>query len=381
MAQLAEVAFWAALAVLAYSFVGYPCAVALLARWRPRPVAAGDLHPSVTVIIPAYNEAAVIGAKIENGLELDYPRERLEILVASDGSTDETEAVAARYAARGVRLIAYPWRRGKLHVLNDVVPQARGEIVVFTDASAMLDRAALRHLARNFADPTVGCVTGRYRFGDPPRTPREQGEHLYFGWEGFLRRSESRCGSTLGARGALYAIRRDLYPRIEAHLINDDFLIPMRITERGYRTVYEPEALVYEKARVTGRGEFARRVRIAVGNYQQAVALLPMLHPRHGLVAFQFFSHKWLRGVLQAPLLVLLLAASTLADGEFYGWALAAQAAFYGCGAIGFALRDRGVARRLIHLPFYFLMGNLAYLMGMWRFLSGRWEVRWEQVQ
>ncbi|HEY7676894.1 MAG TPA: glycosyltransferase family 2 protein, partial [Candidatus Methylomirabilis sp.] len=258
--------------------------------------------------------------------------------------------------------------------------QAAGEIVVFTDASGMLDRAALRRLVRSFADPTVGCVTGRYRFGDPARTAREQGERLYFGWEGSLRRNESRCGSTLGAHGALYGIRRHLYPRIDPHLINDDFLIPMRITERGYRTVYEPEAVVYEKGRVSGRGEFARRVRIAVGNYQQAFALFRMLHPRHGLVAFQFFSHKWLRGVLQAPLLMALLAASALAGGGLYRWALAAQVAFYACGALGYAVRDRGVGRRLLHIPFYFLMGNLAYLKGMWRFLAGRSEVRWEQV-
>ena len=373
--------FWISLGALAYGFVGYPCLLALLARWRPRPVARGDVEPSVSLIIPAYNEAPVIAAKIENALALDYPPGKLEILVASDGSTDGTESAAGRYRDRGVRVMAYPVRRGKLHLLNDVVPRAAGEIVAFSDASGMLNRAALRALVRNFADPAVGCVTGRYRFGEPPRTPREQGEHLYFGWEGFLRRNESRCGSTLGAHGALYAIRRALYPRVGPHLINDDFLIPMRITEQGYRTVYEPEAVVYERGRVSGRGEFLRRVRIAVGNWQQAFALLPLLHPRHGLVALQFFSHKWLRGVLQAPLLLALLASSALADGALYRWALLAQVAFYACGALGYAVRDRGIGRRLLHLPFYFLMGNLAYLAGMWRFLVGRREVRWEEVR
>ncbi len=373
--------FWIAASALAYGFVGYPCLLALLAWWRPQGVARAEIEPAVTMIIPAYNEAAAIGGKIENALRLDYPRERLEILVVSDGSSDGTVEAAGRYRDRGVRVLGFPVRRGKLSVLNDAVAQATGDIVVFTDASGLLDRAALRRLVRNFADPTVGCATGRYRFGDPPRTPREQGERFYFRWEGTLRRNESRCGSTLGAHGALYAIRKALYPRIEPHLINDDFLIPMRITERGYRTVYEPEAVVYEKGRVSGRGEFARRVRIAVGNYQQAFALLSMLHPRHGLVAFQFFSHKWLRGVLQAPLLLALLAASALADGALYGWALLGQMAFYGCGALGYAVRDRGLGRRLLHLPLYFLMGNLAYLTGMWRFLMGRGTVRWEQVR
>ena len=376
-----ELAFWIALGVLGYGLIGYPLLVALLARLRPRPVARADIEPTVTLIIPAYNEAGVIAAKIENSLALDYPRERLEILVASDGSTDGTEVEAARYHDRGVQVIAFPVRRGKLHVLNDVAPKASGEIVVFSDASGMLGPLALRRLVRSFADPDVGCVTGRYRFGDPPRTLRDEGERFYFGLEEFLRRRQCLCGSTIGAHGAFYAIRQYLYPRVDPNLINDDFLIPMRITEKGYRTAYEPEAVVYEKGRVSGRGEFMRRVRIAVGNCQQAVALLPMLHPRHGLVAFQFFSHKWLRSMLQAPLLLVLLVSSAMVEGALYPWALLAQAGFYACGFVGYLVRDRGVGGRVLHLPFYFLMGNLAYLTGMWRFLLGHAEVQWEEVR
>ncbi|MBI2317543.1 MAG: glycosyltransferase [Betaproteobacteria bacterium] len=165
-----ELAFWIALGVLGYGLIGYALLVALLARWRPRPVARADIEPTVTLIIPAYNEAGVIAAKIENSLALDYPREKLEILVASDGSTDGTEVEAARYGDRGVQVIAFPVRRGKLHVLNDVAPKAASEIVVFSDASGMLGPPALRRLVRSFADPDVRCVSGRYRFGDQPRT-------------------------------------------------------------------------------------------------------------------------------------------------------------------------------------------------------------------
>jgi cellulose synthase/poly-beta-1,6-N-acetylglucosamine synthase-like glycosyltransferase len=344
-------------------------------------VVQAEIEPAVTMVIPAYNEAGVIAAKLENALAIDYPREQLEIIVGSDGSTDGTEGEASRFRHRGVRVVSFPARRGKLHVLNDLVRQATGEIVVLTDSSGMLDRAALRKLVRNFADPTVGCVTGRYRFTHGALSPREQGERLYFAWEGSLRRNESRCGSTLGAHGALYALRRHLYPRVPPDVINDDFLIPMRITEQGYRTLYEPEAVVYETGRISGHGEFARRVRIAVGNLQQAFLLVPMLHPRHGLVALQFLSRKWIRGVLQVPLLVILLVSSALAEGAVYTGALLTQLIFYLSGAIGFVVQDHAIGRRILSVPFYFVMGNLAYLMGAWRYLTGAREVRWEQVR
>ena len=261
----AEFAFWLSLVAVSYPSFIYPVVLLVLRALIHRPVLKQPIEPSVSLLISAFNEAEVINKKIRNSLDLDYPAERLEIVVASDGSTDET-VIRARQLEDGkrVRVLAYPVNRGKISTLNDTVPKLRGEIVVFSDATAMLSPDAIRQLVSNFADETVGAVSGAHKLLSPDAPAIGGSEDLYWRYESLLRGLESDVASVPGGHGSLYAVRKTLYPYPESWTINDDLVIPMRILQRGYRVVYESEAAAWEEAgEMSG---FGRRVRIMLGN-------------------------------------------------------------------------------------------------------------------
>jgi len=264
----AKLIFWIGIAAPLYAYIGYPFVLFGLGLIVRRPVKKAPIQPWLSLLIPARNEARVIERKISNSLALDYPADRLEIVIACDGSTDETEAIARRFAHGGrVRVLAYATNRGKMAVLNASVPELRGEIIVFSDASAMLAPDSVRRLVENFADPSVGAASGLYQVTRPADVNIGASENLYWKYETFLKTQESQLASTLGGHGQLHAIRKELYPFPPAETINDDYVIPLSVLSRGFRAVYEPTALVYEEAReMTG---FARRVRIMAGNLQQ----------------------------------------------------------------------------------------------------------------
>jgi len=367
------------LATLGYIYFGYPLLVWMLARlWGREPVREA-VSPTVSLVIPAYNEEAHLREKLRNSLSLDYPKDRLEIIVASDGSTDQTNAIAQRFSAEGVRLLAMPANVGKAMLLTRIVPQLRGEIVVFSDASSELWRDALRLLVRNFADRRVGCVCGLYRTKSSADL-RSQGEGLYWRYETFLKRQESRLHSILGAHGAFYAIRQALFRPLDASLINDDYLIPMRIVGEGYRAVYEPQAVAWERESVSLQGEFARRRRIAMGNCQQVLALRHLLHPARGWVALCFFSHKVLRTV--APLLMLaVLISSQWLRQPWAAMLLLFQGIFYASAFAGYLCQQRGRVVAWLSPQLYFCLGNLAMLAGLLRFVSRRHQPVWERAR
>jgi len=371
--------FWFSLGTLAYIYIGYPLLVWVLARLFGRDPVRRETTPMVSLLIPAYNEEAHIEEKLRNSLSLDYPTDRLEILVASDGSTDRTNAIVKAFAAQGVRLIAMSQNIGKASMLSRVVPLLRGEIVVFSDASSQLARDALRKLLRPFADPRVGCVSGLYRLiGDAVGDLRAQGEGLYWRYETFIKRQESRLHSILGAHGAFYAIRRSLFQHVGETDINDDYLVPMRIVASGARAVYEPAAVAWERELASVEGEFARRRRIAAGNCQQIAALRHLLHPRRGWMAFCFFSHKVLRTA--APLLMIaLLISSPWLPAPWAALALGAQALLYGSAWIGYLCQRSGRRIPWLSPPLYFCLGNLAMLAGLCKYCFRRGELGWER--
>ena len=365
--------FWLSFGLLTYIYAGYPLLVGALARLFGRAPAAAEATPEVTLFIPAYNEAAHLEAKLRNSLALDYPRERLAIVVASDGSTDTTDAIAQRYAAQGVRLLRMPRNAGKAAMLDAFVPQVGGEILVFSDASSELEAGALRRLVRPFADAQVGCVCGLYRLKAVGAAAdlRGEGEGLYWRYETWIKRQESRLHSILGAHGAFYAIRRALFQPLGVASINDDYLIPMRLVGQGFRAVYEPSAVAWEREAASVEGEFARRRRIAMGNCQQILALRHLLHPRHGWVAWTFFSHKVLR-TLAPVFLIILLLASIMLPPPLRAFALGAQALLYGSAYAGYLCQRRGRTPRWLSPPLYFCLGNLAMLDGLVRYLCGQ---------
>ena len=262
-----------------------------------------------------------------------YPDDRLEVVVASDGSTDgTTEAAQALADGVRVRVLAYPVNRGKILTINDSVPQLKGEIVIFSDASAMLRADSVRELVANFHDPQVGAVSGVYQLRSVYKHTTIGGsEQMYWKYETFLRLQESALDSILGGHGHLHAVRRALYPFPSANTINDDFVIPVRIVSRGYRAIYEPNAIGWEEA--TEMAGFGRRVRIMAGNVQQLREIPTLL--RRPLPLFFFLSHKLGRLLVPFAMITALLAAALLADKLLYGWLLALQCAFYGLALAG----------------------------------------------
>src|ERR1700722_857405 len=295
----AKLVFWIAVCVPLYAFLGYPLVLAALRLAIRREVRKAPIHPFVSLLIPAFNEARIIARKIENSLALDYPRDRIDIVIVSDGSSDQTVNIAR--AAGGVRVLALSQNRGKVFALNAAVPLLRGEIIVFSDASGMLAADSVRRLIENFADPSVGAASGRYRVVKANEVNIGASEDFYWKYEAFLKTQESRLGSTLGAHGHLHGIRKALYRFPPAETINDDYVIPLSVLRRGFRAVYEPSAVVFEEARaMTG---FGRRIRIVAGNLQQLRHLRQFLAPCQLRNLLFFLSHKVVRLVVPFAML------------------------------------------------------------------------------
>ena len=374
--------FWLSAAALAYTYVGYPLLVAAFARLRPRPVRRAPLEPNVTVIITAYNEQRDLAAKLENTLALDYPKDRLEILVASDCSSDRTDEIARSFAARGVRLHRQAERLGKTAAQNSAVELASGEIILFSDATTLYERDVLRALVPSFADPSVGCVAGRLVYVDPAETGVGRGAKSYWGYETFLKTHESRACSLIGASGCLYAVRRAAYVPLY-HEACSDFIIATKMVEQGLRAVYEPSAVCTEETNRRSDKEFRMRVRVIAQTFTDLWRHRAMLNPlRAGFYAVELLSHKVLRYAVPVFLACLLLASAALApSGLFFAAVFALQACFYLAAAAGWLLERAGARVRLLALPHYFVLANAAVVLAFYKFLRGERYARWEPIR
>lgn len=371
---LVQIIFWLSLAIPVYAYLGYPVVLFLLRKIFHRPVKKQPYEPSVTLLIPAYNEAEDIAGKIQDSLNLDYPEDKLEVLVCTDGSKDETPQIARSFAdGKRVRVLCFEKNRGKICTLNDGVREARGEIVVFSDATALLYPDSVRLLMTNFADPQVGAASGRYTVVRADEVGIGKSEDFYWKYEAFLKVQESELDSMLGAHGHLHAIRRELYPYPPPGTINDDYVIPVSVLASGHRAVYEPKAIVYEQAReMTG---FGRRVRIMAGNLQQLREIRGLLSPFRGLPLFFFLSHKACRLVVPFAMVSALICNLALLDLPFYKTLFALQALFYILAAAGWLLALRP---KVLLLPYYFSMINLAVFFGVYHALTGRRRMAWK---
>lgn len=380
MDSVATVIFWVSAVLVVYVYAGYPVALWVLgACGLGRPVRRGTIEPPVTLVISAYNEVAVIGAKLRNSLALDYPPDRLQILVVSDASSDGTDEAVLAVADPRVELLRMPERGGKTAGLNAAVRRARGGIIVFSDANALYDRLAIRHLVRNFADPEVGAVTGESRYQIADEDASTEAENQYWSYELWVKRQESRLGSLVGGDGAIYAVRRELYTDLAAADLSD-FVNPLQVVAQGYRNVYETEAFSNEGGAEGFGAEFRRKVRIVNRAWRATLKLRGLLNPfRHGVFALQFLSHKVLRWFVPVFLLALLAANLWLARGGalFYALTLAAQLAFYAAAALGLVLDRLGRPVRLLNVPYYFCAVNIASLMGIGQALAGRTYTTW----
>jgi cellulose synthase/poly-beta-1,6-N-acetylglucosamine synthase-like glycosyltransferase len=379
---MATLAFWAAAVLLVQTYVLYPGWLWLLDRLgRGRGREPGQPEPTwwptVTLVVAAHDEASCIAEKLENSLALDYPPDRFEVVIGSDGSTDGTDAIVQAHPDPRVRLSAAP-RAGKTSVLNRCIPQARGELVVLSDANTRIDPRALKALVRHFQDPAVGAVCGRLQLYNPRRAEFE--ESAYWRYESWLKAMEGRQGAVVGANGGLYAIRRVHYRPLPPSTIVDDFVIALRLLEQGQRVLYEPEALAWEETTEDDAREFGRRVRIAAGNFQSLGLVPGLLSPLRGFPAFAFWSHKVLRWVAPGLMAVAFLANLALLGHPLYRATMAAQLAFYLLASLGRTGLGPVALRRLAGLAFYFVAMNLALVVGFWRFVRHAQAAAWERT-
>lgn len=372
--------FWGSVFALFFTYVLFPLVVLLRALVRPRPHATADVRPHLTMIIAARNEAASIGAKIDNILSLEYPPDRLEVVIASDGSEDGTNAIVQQYADRGVRLLALS-RLGKASALNAAVESSNGEILVFSDANSLYAHDALAALVRPFADPNVGGVAGDQRYlADGARDGIAAGEQRYWNMDRLLKTAESRAGNVISATGAIYAVRRPLFSPVPDG-VTDDFFTSTGVIAQGYRLVFAPDAVAFEPVAGTAELEFARKVRVITRGLRGVQLRRELLDPhRHGFYAVQLFGHKVLRRLMAGPLLVAGATTPLLwRHGRLYRLAGILQAAVYGLGAVGLLAANHRLGRRkVLFLPAFFCFVNVAALRAVWNIVRNRRIDTWE---
>jgi len=387
--SLAEAAFWLAAGALIWSYAIYPLLLFFLAAvrqtWRDvafllgrrerRPIAREEFEPRVALLVAAHNEEAVIEHKIANTLALDYPSDRFEFLLGLDAPSDSTAERAGRASHPSFHLLPFPARRGKLAVVRDLAAATGAQILVFSDANTMMEPGTLRYLVRHFRDAHVGAVCGELRLANAEGTPH--GESLYWRYEVALKFLENRLNCVLGANGAVYAVRRELFCA-DRRWIVEDFQVPMEIRHAGHRVVYDPEATALEEAAPSLAAEFWRKVRIGAGAFQTFFANLHFLNPLKGMLALAYFSHKVLRWFGPFFLLSTWAASAVLSQRHpVYVGTFAAQTAFYLLALAGLAGRNKGPRSRLLALPLYFCAVNLALLLGFLRWMSGRQQTKW----
>jgi len=377
--SVAASTFWICLGLLAWVYAGYPLLLWLLRLVGiRRPVRAERIEPRVTLIVSAYNERQVIGAKLENCRRLDYPSDRFEVIVVSDASDDGTDDVVAA-AGPPARLLRMDARGGKTVGLNAALRAAQGDIVVFSDANAMYERDALRMLVRNFADPRVGAVTGESRYEVGTDDASTESEGAYWSYEIWIKGLESSLGSVVGGDGAIYAIRRGLYRDLAPGDLSD-FVNPLQIVAQGYRNVYEPAAVSWEGGAEGYGAEFRRKVRIVNRAWRATFKMRALLNPfRHGFFALQFLSHKVLRWLV--PWLMLVVFGANLlvaASSPLFAVLMAGQLLFYALALLGWLLAGRsGLLGRLTSIPYYFCLVNVASLLALVEVFGGKEYRTW----
>jgi cellulose synthase/poly-beta-1,6-N-acetylglucosamine synthase-like glycosyltransferase len=374
--------FWVAVGLIVYTYIGFPLSVILRGRFWGRPYKQNEptTPPSVSIVISAYNEAGSIGAKLDNIRSMAYPRERLEVIIASDGSTDGTDAIVEQYKQYGVKLLSRP-RVGKAAALNSAVNAASGEILVFSDANSIYKTDAIAQLVRPFGDPQIGGVAGNQVYRkDVSGGTSVDGEHAYWNFDRMLKQFQGKAGNTLAATGAIYAIRRSVFEPIPDG-VSDDLFTSTGVIARGYRLVFAPEAIAYEPVAATSQVEFGRKVRVIMRSWKAFSFRTELLSVRRfGFYAIQLLSHKILRYLVVFPLLALAFVSPLLWEAGFlYQLATIGQVVFYACAVFGLLLNKTRFGRKKIFtIPFYFCMVNAACLVAILKVLRGHQVKHWE---
>ena len=373
--------------LLVYHYILYPLLVVVLARLlgssrRPLQSGEGDDHdlPRVTFLVAAYNESLVIDEKIRNTLALDYPGDLLEIIVVSDGSDDGTERMVEAYAGQGVISLHQPERRGKTAALNRGVEKASGEIIVFSDANNEFSKSAIRELVKHFRDENVGGVCGIKQIKQASDRESSTGDSIYWLYESRIKQAESDIASVTIADGEIFAIRKDLFEKVDESVINDDAEISYDLIKKGFRIVYERAACSYELASEKLVDDFHVKVRMVAGGFQTVALHASAIFKLTSWYSFSFISHKLLRYL--APVFMLLVLAGSLVGWQepVFQLLLGAQVLFYGLACLGWYGLQRENLPRVLYVPFYFVAMNMAAFMGLLRYFSSSQSVNWRKA-
>ena len=392
---MVEIYFYFFSFLIIYTYFLYPIILLILRIFFNNPVNKKDITPSVSLVITAYNEEKNIREKIENSLRLDYPKDKLEIIIASDCSTDTTDEIIKGYEDRDIKLVRQQERRGKTAAQNNAVEHANGEILVFSDAPTIYKSDVLKKLVRNYYDLGVGCVTGEVIYRNETDSTMGEGGSLYWRYESKIKQLESDIGSILGAAGCIYSMRRSLYTPfdenylsdfvsplkivIENRSIDDDFITPLKIYVRGIRSIMEPEAISIENTSKSIKEEFKMRSRVITRAISGLLHMSRILNPfKYPIYSFQLLSHKMLRWFVPVSMIIVFLLNLLLLDSKLFYLAFQLQSIFYILALIGFAVDQVGLTRiKVFFIPYYFCVVNLAVLWGICKYITGRRDMLW----
>jgi len=387
-----EIIFWIFLFIIFYAYIGYGILLFFLIRIkrlvnRRKDQPSNEIYePDVTLFVAAFNEKDFLRQKIENSRSLDYPKEKVHQIWVTDGSDDGTPELLKQF--EGVEVYHKPERAGKIAAMNRGMEFVKTPIVIFSDGNTMLGKESIRRIVNLFKDPKVGCVSGEKRVAITGSTAATEG--IYWKYESTLKKWDAELNSVVGAAGELFAVRTELHEAVEPDTLLDDFIISLRIAEKGYTIQYDPEAYALENPSANVREELKRKIRISAGGIQSIMRLKELLNPfKYGVLSFQYISHRVLRWTLApAGLLVILVCNFFLAlhTGFFnfhtiYTWFFWGQLLFYTAALTGWLLEDRNIKIKLLYIPFYFFIMNLAVYLGFFRYIKKQQSVNWERAK
>ena len=390
---MTEKLFWILFIVVSYTFIGYAVLLWLLVHIKRAFVKKAEGHnadnelPRVCLFVTAYNEKYFVAAKVENSFHLNYPKDKIQYLWLTDGSDDGTPELLKEYPEIQVKHL--PERKGKVHAMNRGVKYVEGQIIIFSDCNTILNKDSILEIVRQFNNPNVGCVAGEKRIIDQKDdNAAASGESLYWRFESCIKKMDAELNSSVGAAGELFAVRSELYEEIESNTILDDFIISLRIAQKGYKIAYAPNAYASETASANVTEELKRKIRIAAGGVQSIFRMPALLNPfRFGWLSFQYFSHKVLRWTV-APFslfglvfvnFLILLQKNNLAVFSFYSLFFYTQILLYFIAFGGWLIGNRKIKSKFLFVPYYFVVMNYASIAGIFRFFIGKQKVTWDK--
>ena len=389
-----EILFWVLLVIIFYTYIGYGIVLYLLVLMKRLFIKkktfnlSDDELPEVTLLIPAYNEKDYVAQKMKNTMDLNYPKEKLNVFWVTDGSDDGTNNIAEQY--ENVRCFHKNERKGKINAMNRVMPFVKTPISIFSDANTDLGKNSILHIVNCFADEKVGCVSGEKRIVNKDEdVAAGAGEGLYWKYESTLKKWDAELYSVVGAAGELFAIRTELYHPVEPDTILDDFIISLRVAKKGYTIQYNPEAYAIENASQNVEEELKRKVRISAGGIQSVVRLRGLLNIfKYGLLSFQFISHRVLRWTITPLSLILLIPVSGslafmegLTTFDFYSSFFWFQVLGYAAALLGWLLENKSTRIKALFVPYYFFIMNLSVVLGFFRYINKNQSVNWDRAK